>query len=260
MPSAPPTREPPGRYQLDGKGPVFRQIERSITEMILNGRLRPGDKLPPEIELSDLFETSRQTVNKAITELAKHGLVARRRRAGTLVCAQFQERFVLPIRDISELVAERGKDYSFEVTRRIRIENGRAGHRWSDLPEGSPLLYLECLHRAGGQPIQFERRYVSIEIIPAVEQEPFDDFSPGRWLQLRIPWSTVRHRIKAINAAEDIARPLGIPPGTACLEIERATVHLGSPITLVHFTHPGDRFELDGLFSVGGDLDRSGLG
>ncbi len=59
------------------------QISSTIKEWILDGSLHPGDRLPPEHELADLFGVSRPTLRRALAELcATHVLVVQRGRTG----------------------------------------------------------------------------------------------------------------------------------------------------------------------------------
>lgn len=63
----------------------YAQIRNEFEKRISIGDLKPGDRLPPEIELSTRFETSRATVARALRELEAKGLLNRRRGAGTFV-------------------------------------------------------------------------------------------------------------------------------------------------------------------------------
>ena len=62
-------------------------ILRDIEDAILDGRLQPGDKLPPERELHKAMGVSRQTVRESIRALENKGLVEVRRgtRGGVFV-------------------------------------------------------------------------------------------------------------------------------------------------------------------------------
>jgi LacI family transcriptional regulator len=63
----------------------YAQIRDELHQSIASGQLKPGDRLPPEIELSQRYQTSRATVAKALGELERAGLLSRRRGAGTFV-------------------------------------------------------------------------------------------------------------------------------------------------------------------------------
>jgi GntR family histidine utilization transcriptional repressor len=231
-------------FPLDGQGPLFKQIGRAVTEQILKGRYKQGEKLPSEVALTAVFKASRQTVNKAVAELAKSGLVERNRRAGTVVSWRFQERFVLPLRDVSEEIAEARQVYEYRILSRRVLRNGRGGVTWPSLPTGTRLLAVETLHLADGLPVQLEARFVNLTAFPQVENETFDEMPPGKWLLGHIPWSEVEHAVRATTAGGDIARKLGVKPGAALLVVDRQTFHQGLPITVVHLTYPGDRFSI----------------
>ena len=60
-----------------------QQIATAIKEWILDGSMHPGDRLPPEPELAEMFGASRPTVRAALQELcANEVLTVRRGRTG----------------------------------------------------------------------------------------------------------------------------------------------------------------------------------
>ena len=247
-------------FRLDGEGALFRQIERSVIDLILKGSFRVGDQLPPESELVGIFKTSRQTVNKAITELAKHGIVERNRRAGTVVSWRFQERFMVPFIDVKDAITAGGHIYEFRIHARKVLRNGHAGVMWSVLPRDARLLFIEGLHLSDGLPVQLETRYVNLEAAPRIQDESFAEITPSKWLLSNIPWSDATHTVHAVNAGETLAGKLSLPAGAACLVVDRQTFLLGTPITLVHMTYPGDRLAISGTMSVNGDAARLSRG
>jgi len=230
--------------------PLFKRIERTVTEQILTGHYKRGERLPSEAELPRIFQASRQTVNKAISELAKHGLVERNRRAGTVVSWRFQEQFVLPLRDISDEVPAAGKVYEHRILQRRVVLNGLEGITWGALPARARLLFIETLHLSDGLPAQLETRYINLQAVPWLEGETFAELPPSKWLLLNIPWSDVSHAVRATSADEALARALGIHPGAACLVVDRQTFHFGRPIPFAHMAYPGDRSAIRGEFSL----------
>jgi GntR family transcriptional regulator/MocR family aminotransferase len=68
-----------GRKDLSGE--IYRQLRRAI----LDGRLRPGDSLPPSRELARSLSVSRNTVSVAYDRLWGEGFVESRMGSGTFV-------------------------------------------------------------------------------------------------------------------------------------------------------------------------------
>jgi GntR family transcriptional regulator/MocR family aminotransferase len=62
------------------------QIYRQIRTAILDGRLRPGEPLPPSRELAERLQIARNTVLVAYDRLAGEGFVTGKVGAGTFVC------------------------------------------------------------------------------------------------------------------------------------------------------------------------------
>jgi len=64
---------------------IAHRIVQQIMERIRNGTLKPGDKLPPERQLSDMLGVGRSSVREALQALATLGLVESRPGEGTFV-------------------------------------------------------------------------------------------------------------------------------------------------------------------------------
>lgn len=70
----------PGRRQRLGD-----QLYGQILDQILSGRLKEGERLPPETEICEMFGVSRPIVREALLRLRADGLVKARQGAGTFV-------------------------------------------------------------------------------------------------------------------------------------------------------------------------------
>ena len=73
---------------LKGRGDLATRIYRQLFDAVLDGRLRPGEQLPPTRELARRLDVSRNTVAVAYERLTAEGVVAGRIGAGTFVCAE----------------------------------------------------------------------------------------------------------------------------------------------------------------------------
>src|SRR5207249_2428815 len=57
---------------------VYHAIVDQIRELLAEGRVKPGDRLPPERELAERFKASRNSVRDAIRVLEQRGLIESR--------------------------------------------------------------------------------------------------------------------------------------------------------------------------------------
>ena len=76
---------------------AYEDIVKQILSLIEKGKLKRGDQLPVERELSDTFKVSRATVREAIFSLESMRLVQRRQGDGTYVIASSEEALVQPL-------------------------------------------------------------------------------------------------------------------------------------------------------------------
>jgi GntR family transcriptional repressor for pyruvate dehydrogenase complex len=76
---------------------AYEDIVKQIFNLIEKGKLKRGDQLPVERELSETFKVSRATVREAIFSLESMRLVQRRQGDGTYVIASSEEALVQPL-------------------------------------------------------------------------------------------------------------------------------------------------------------------
>jgi GntR family histidine utilization transcriptional repressor len=228
---------------------LHQRILSDISERILSGEWAPGHRIPYEYELSATFNCSRMTVNKALSQLAKAGLIERRRRSGSFVRRPKSQAAILEIHDIKTEVHALGLPYRYQlVSRRIRRASAADVERLG-LAGASAIAELISLHIAGPRPFCHENRLVSLEAVPDAEHQSFAETAPGPWLVARIPWSVAEHRIRATGADAGIAATLDIDAGTPCLVVERQTWSADQPVTHVRFTYAGDSHTLVARFT-----------
>lgn len=225
---------------------VEERIRSDIEARIHAGDWRPGDRIPFEHELVARYGCARATVSKALTTLARSGLIERRRKAGSFVAHPQVHSAVLEVPDLAEIVAARGEDYRWSLTScRPAETNGGA-----DIP--LPALLVEGVHCGGGEPFALERRLISLDAVPDAAGADFAVQAPGSWLLHHVPWTAARHRIRAVEADRSEAGALAVRPRSACLELERTTWRAGQPVTHVRQLFRGDRFDLVAEFKPGG--------
>jgi len=228
---------------------LHERILGDIEGRILSGEWAPGMRIPFEHELSAQYQCSRMTVNKALSELAKAGLIERRRKVGSFVMRAPSRSAILEIPDIKSEVETLGAVYRFEILTRRRRRAGRADAGRLEGVGLEPIVDLTCLHWAGKKPFCIEERLINLSATPEAAEEDFADVAPGSWLLARAPWTRAEHRIRARSADARRAALLNIAAGTACLAIERRTWSGDTAITYVRLTYPGEAHELIARFS-----------
>jgi GntR family transcriptional regulator, histidine utilization repressor len=232
---------------------LHSRILGDLERQILSGAWPPGHRLPFEVDLAAHYGCSRMTANKVLTQLARAGLIERRKKSGSFVAQPVAQAAVLEIHDIEAEVRSLNLPYAFAVVKRVRRTANAADRLHLDLTEGAALVAITCLHSAGNRPFCLEERLINLETVPEAATEDFSQMAPGAWLISRVPWNAAEHRIQAIPASAAIAAALDIPRHAACLVVERRTWGASGPVTFVRLTYPGDRHSLVARFHPGGD-------
>jgi GntR family phosphonate transport system transcriptional regulator len=132
---------------------LWRRIADEIEQMIASGVLRPGSKMPGEIDLATRFGVNRHTVRRAIAALAERGLVRAERGSGTFV---EPKRISYPIRQrtrFSEIVGRVGRAAGGRLVASMvqAADAGIAGRL--GLKPGAPVVRLEMIRHADRIPI-----------------------------------------------------------------------------------------------------------
>ncbi|WP_165223659.1 histidine utilization repressor [Affinirhizobium pseudoryzae] len=236
----------------DKEKTLHSRILGDIEQRILTGEWQPGFRLPFEIDLAAQYGCSRMTANKVLTQLARAGLIERRKKSGSFVAQPVAQSAVLEIHDIETEVRSLNLPYRYQIEARTRRKATREDRAQLELLEGGPVLDVSAIHFAGNRPFCLEHRLINLVTVPEAETETFEMLSPGAWLISRVPWNAAEHRIQAMSATPDISAKLEMARGAACLVIERRTWGPEGPVTFVRFSYPGERHALVARFQPGG--------
>ena len=89
---------------------VSSQIADQIRSSIMAGEFSPGDKLPPERELAEMFGVSRPSVREALNVLSSSGLVMSYQGGGTVVMSLVETLAGNPLTELIRYQQERALD------------------------------------------------------------------------------------------------------------------------------------------------------
>jgi GntR family histidine utilization transcriptional repressor len=239
---------------LDGAGPLYDQIRRAIRDLVLSGAWPPGTSVPPEHALMERLGASRMTVHRALAQLAREGLITRRRRSGTIVASPPASHAMLDILSIPDEVRRLRQDYSYAILQRRDGKAQRPLVARFELGRAVEVVHLTVLHFGNGVPHVLEERVIHLASVPQAASESFAGTPPGDWLLQNRLWSQAEHAISAVAAEPREAELLKIDAGEPCLLVERRTWNQAEPITAVRLLYPGRRHRFVGHFGPYGSV------
>jgi GntR family transcriptional regulator len=89
--------------------PYYIQLKQSLSEKIERGEWKPGEQLPSEPELCQVFDVSRTVIRQALQEMAYEGLVVRKKGKGSFVAEpKISENLAQKLTGFYQDQAERG--------------------------------------------------------------------------------------------------------------------------------------------------------
>jgi GntR family transcriptional repressor for pyruvate dehydrogenase complex len=123
------------RFQEVRRSTLSDSVGETIIQMIRNGDIKPGERLPPEHELMEQLNVGRSSIREAVRGLVVMGILDTRPRNGTVVLSPFPNPFSQRLQDTTALWAVRDL---FEVRLLLEEHAAEAAARQAtadDLPQ-----------------------------------------------------------------------------------------------------------------------------
>ncbi|MEH7743447.1 FadR/GntR family transcriptional regulator [Neobacillus drentensis] len=77
--------ETPKKIKVDSvnRNTLSKQVVQNIIQLLVSGQMKPGEKLPTEMELMEILNVSRPVLREALSSLESLGVIHRKTREGT---------------------------------------------------------------------------------------------------------------------------------------------------------------------------------
>lgn len=234
---------------------VMRRLEADIAA----GRLAAGERLAPERDLGARFDVARNTLRRALADLAARGLIEARDRSGWFVNGRgVTIETVSGPQGLTEWAAIRGLTVSSRVVvARVReadqVESVALG-----IDPGSRVFELERVRIVEGAPLSLDRSI----LIPAIAATV-----AGMDFSARSLFETVRESngiepsraeclIRAITTDRRTAELMGLSEGDPLLELSETVYdQSGVPFEYGRHLNRGDRYAFRTTIRAGGVWD-----
>lgn len=247
-------RSPPGpalfalerpTSRLIAAAPLYLQIAEGLLDRIESGELAPGDRLPPERELSVMLGVNRLTLRRALRTLETQGLLTRRQGKGTYVAAPKIERQADQLVSFTRGMRRRGFTPGIRLigAEERPVEAGIA--RELRLPTSAPVYDILRVRTLNQEPVLLERYTLSARRFPGLTRFDLAARSLYEVLQAEYGVSIQRARqsLEPAVAEEFEAGLLAVKAG-APLMLERRLSYdsRGDPVEHGRDLYRGDRF------------------
>lgn len=194
--------------------PLYARLADGVRADILEGRLKPGDRLPTEAELSRIHEVSRITVRQALDVLRQRGLIERFSGRGSFVTTP-ADSVAWTIDSIDDII-------------RLSAQTHILG--WKPVPApatvakffgnpGERVYRLRGVRERGGIPIHYIEVYAPFGLGRRLDREDLVQHTVVNLIEtkLRLPITGAMEEVSAQLAGAAIARHLRVPVGSPLL-------------------------------------------
>ena len=227
------------------KQPLFKEIKEFIINQITNKVYSDGEKIPTEAMLVEQFNTSRPTVNKAISELVIEGYVQRFPRSGTFVKKRIAQSSILDLKNIAQEIEERNNTYTNEL---IILEEIKANEEIANIlnvVKDQKIFISKMIHKENDVPVRFDIRYIKPACVKDYLKQDFKNITPNEYLQQVCPVQKVQNSIEAVMPNEKIQNLLDIKALEPCLLISRVVISNEQIASYSKLYYPSSRYKLN---------------
>ncbi|GKT03743.1 trehalose operon repressor [Furfurilactobacillus entadae] len=227
----------------------YTSVYDTLMTEISRGEISVGTFLPGENQLAERFETSRETIRRALTLMQESGVIQKIRGKGSLVLARSD--FVLPVSGLTSYkeVSER---LSIRVDTRVQRIEGRP------LPvrdfralnpdiTAQTMLYVERLRVIDGLAVIIDKDYISPDVVLTIPEVKaanslFEYFEHDLGLSIG-----VAQKLITIEAATQTDRRLLDLDGQTDIVVVRSKTSLtdGRTISYTESRHRADKFRFE---------------
>ena len=245
--------------------PIYQQLNQLLRSLIRSVEFPVGGQFLTERQVSERFQVSRATANKALSNLVAEGLLTFRKGVGTFVSAQSMDYDLRTLVSFTEEALAAGK----KPKTRVLVFERVAAHTVSDdvakalqASGKDSLWYMERLRLADGLPVILEHRYIVEAHCPRLKKRDVQGSLHGIWKDLyNLDVEGAEQSIRAVSLNRAEAKALSTRQNTAGLLIISLGFLIGHhPLWFERTLYRGDAYEfrnrLIGLQGAGEPIGR----
>ena len=236
---------------FDSHIPYYIQLIETLKEKINQGELKPGDQIPSEPELCEIYGISRTVVRQALKEMEFESLIYRRKGKGTFIAEpKIGESLVQKLTGFYQDMVDRGHTpVTHVLSHEVEPANAQVA-RHLGLETGTPVFAIERLRFVEQVPIVLVTTFLPYELCPRLVDYDLSDKSLYAVLEnnLGLVLSHGHRWIEAVAANEREAELLQVDECAPLILLDSVTyLEDGTPIEYYHAVHRGDRsrFEVE---------------
>jgi len=238
--------------------PYYLQIADILRAGIGDGKWEPGQLIPSEASLCEMFAVSRTAIRQALGQLVTEGLLHKEKGRGTFVARPHVAIAVQELRGLFDEMTAAGRPVTTEVLRQEVTTAPVTMAAALNVPVGTSVVCVERLRRVAAEPLVHATTYlpwprfadlIGADLTTSGLYAALDDMYAVQ------PQGGLR-RLEGLSATPAQARLLGIRPRDAVLRVIASNVD-GAGVTFEAFEayYRGDRAVFEAVVRRRDDVD-----
>ena len=206
--------------------PLYKHVKNGIVDALRLGKWKPGELLPSEPQLAELFKVGISTIRAAVGELADAGIIVRRQGKGTFVALHDEQRiyrFFRVVRDgaarqlpTPELVSLTRALADDETADLLQLPRARRGH---------PVWRMRNVLSLEGKAVVVNDVQVPVDLMPNLTARMLREEGRNLYAAFQHHYGItvlgIREELKAARADAIAAEHFGMKAGEPVLEVRR---------------------------------------
>lgn len=224
--------------------PLYLQLKESIKNKVVNKELKPGDKLPGERQLIELYSVSRITVRQAIAELVNDGILYSHHGKGTFVASTKIERPLAKLLGYGEELSNDGLETKIAVLRSgFEMPTNEVKEKLR-LKDGEKVYAVTRVFSTLDEPLLLDRAYIPPELGNLLATADLSKDLIYHIFELYgIKITRGEQEIRATVCSPKDAKLLNVGSGLEMLSIARLTFAKDDiPVSYSRALYRGDRY------------------
>ena len=221
--------------------PLWAQLLAELQRRVAAGAF--SSQFPTDQDLTATYGVSRQTAREAVRRLAASVPLDRQRGRGTFVRSAEFEQPVCALYSLFEAIEGHGVEQRSVVRAKDERTDPTAAGELGLEPD-APLVYLERLRLADGEPLALDRTWLPADLARDVLEADFEHTALYSELHHRcgLRPTSGEERIHPVVPSRPEARLLGLAPNAAAFSVERRTWAGQRSLERRHTLVRGDRY------------------
>ncbi|TQM11260.1 GntR family transcriptional regulator [Pseudonocardia kunmingensis] len=235
--------------------PLHHQLSTVLRSAIASGRYGPGDQIPGELTLMQMYDVSRATVRRALLTLESEKLVERRPGRGTRVLRNLPIGMALSMDEHVRGIERAAEHTAVDVLEYVRVPAPYEVAKALQLDDLTEVLKITRVRRRNDQPLRHLTNYLEPSVGDLLRA---DDLHDHTLVELLRRAGRVVHRavdeVGATVADAPVAAALRVRVGDPLLQMARVMFDAGgAPLAYQWTLVSPDRFRMRVVISGADD-------